>query len=288
MPLFKSSNTLHSPKYIEKRRKKIFSIILLAFFLIAALSVSTILFFRSPYVEISSVNVEGSSLVSKDEIVSNVMSSLSGSYMHLIPFTNIFFVPKDNIRESLSDKFSEIKNFSIRRTGLKEITISLEERIPSAIACSGFREDPTTENCYFSDNNGYIFKEISTSTRSAGEKYNLYYIPTDKGEVTTGQNFIEEKRFRELENFLSGVIKGGLNPLGLLIGEDGEYEMYVENITGENEATVYFDDKLSFDNTLSNLLTFWESTVKKGTRNLETPFEYINLRFGNTIYYSTQ
>jgi hypothetical protein len=220
--------------------------------------------------------------------VSNVMDSLSGNYLHLIPFTNIIFVPKDNIAKSLRDKFVEIKDFSIQRTGLTEISVYLEERIPSAIACSGFREDSSTENCYFSDSRGYVFKALSTSTPViVDKKYNRYYVPRDNGEVTTGKNFIEEKRFLELENFLSRAIRGGLTPLGILIGEDGEYEMYIKNIVGKSEATVYFDDKLSFNETLSNLLTFWENTVKGKKTTTGLPFEYINLRFGNSIYYST-
>ena len=62
----------------------------------------------------------------------------------------------------------------------------------------------------------------------------------------------------------------------------------MKEATTTRDITVYFDDKIPFENTLSNLVTFWKDAVIKN-RNANAPvFDSINLHFGNTVYYSKQ
>ncbi len=215
-----------------------------------------------------------------------------------------------NIEKAIHKNFMEIDTVSVRRSGFRELTISVEERLPVAVVCSGFREDISQNktqgdspvNCYFSDKHGYIFRSMASSSTQfspsiSRDSYTHYYVPTDKEDSLLGATFIEEKRFQELEKFVKGARLGGLFPLGILIGQNGEYEMYMKNKKVDSEITVYFDDKAPFGNTLSNLLTFWQNLLQNARQNSKsatTPiittqaFDYIDLRFGNAVYYIAQ
>jgi hypothetical protein len=279
----------HSPKYAEKKRKKILGLLILFLLCITAVLVTFIFLMRSSFLQINTVSIEGSTLVPKEAIEAKALSALSGNYFKVIPLSNIIFFPKSKIKKILSDNFKDIKDFSIFRSGLSSITISIAERVPIAIVCSGFRDETSSGDCYWSDARGYVFGSVDPSATSFSDTtYDHYYVPTDKGDITPGKNFLEEKRFKDLENFTHGAEKGGLNPLAILIGDSGEYEMYMKNKIGDSEMTVYFDDRRPFDSTLSNLLTFWQNTFDTRKATSTPVFDYINLRFGNTIYYSTQ
>lgn len=279
----------HSPKYAQKKRNKILGLLVLFFLCVVTVLVAFVLLMRSSFLQIDTVTIEGSTLMPKESIKALALNALSGNYMKVFPLTNIIFFPKSKIKKILSDNFKDIKDFSIFRSGLSSITISIAERVPVAIVCSGFRYETSADDCYWSDAHGYVFGSVDPSTTSFSDTiYNHYYVPTDKADITPGKNFVDEKRFKELENFTQGAIKGGLQPLAILIGDNGEYEMYMKNKIGDSEMTVYFDDRRPFDATLENLLTFWQNTfdIHKAT---STPvFDYINLRFGNTIYYSRE
>ena len=298
---FTSTRTHHSKKFAEKKRKKMI-VLICAATLFGGVAITAFAFLvRAPFLQVHTVVVEGSTFVPKEKIEAATLASLSGNYFHIVPFGSTLFLSKSRIRDSITHSFKELQDFSIHRTGLSQITLSLEERVPAAIVCAGFRDDSVDDTCFWSDKHGYVFNSLASTTETLAttasdssfsnfslKDYDHYYIPTDAGDIKIGENFIEEKTFQNLEKFVKGAAKGGLFPLGVLVGDNGEYEMYIQNKKDPSEVTIYFDDHAPFDTTLSNLLTFWQnpSTGKKATTT--ESFDYINLRFGNTVYYSTQ
>lgn len=301
------------------------TILFLSIFCIITLLTSGIFFVRSSLFQVSNIVVRGPAHSSTDlttdfpveevrqKAFAVIEEDVKMNAWWIFPRNSIFFVSKSKIENVLQDMFKDINTITVSRSGLRELTVSLQERVPVAVVCFSFLEHSTaTEgnngatNCFYSDRHGYIFSPISSSTTPSSftkisssisipsfdtlDSYSYYYVPTDKATSPLGTTFVDEKRLGELENLINGTHQGGLSPLGILIGDNGEYELYVKNKKGDSEVTVYFDDKVPFEKTLSNLLTFWQNPF--GTKSLKattTPaFDYINLRFGNTVYYSTQ
>ncbi|HEY4503709.1 MAG TPA: hypothetical protein VJJ28_01205 [Candidatus Paceibacterota bacterium] len=263
--------------------------------------VSCLFLMRLSFFNIKNIVIDGIITVSTNDIEEKVLAGLQGQYFSIIPKSNIFLYPKKHIERLITDSFKEIDYVYMKRKDISSLNISIKERMPSAIVCSGFYTDNSSgegNSCYFSDKNAYLYSKVpSSQTSSQLKKYNYYYISDDENEITTGMTFVNKERFEALQDFIDGALRGGIFPLGILIGDEGEYEMYMENKTNRNsnisseelpEVTVYFDDKWSFDFTLSNLLTFWKNTIDKSKNSNIPVFDYINLRFGNTIYYSTQ
>ncbi|MDP3962321.1 MAG: FtsQ-type POTRA domain-containing protein [bacterium] len=254
---------IQSPKYRQKRRKKAIAVIFLSVLGMLALSSSFLFAMRMPFFQISEVEVVGASGLPQSFFQEKAMASLESS--------NIFFFSKKKMEESLIAEFREIEDMSISRSGFSKLKISVKERVPTALVCAGFREEKLeNSDCYLADAGGYVFEKAS---KPYPEWHNLYYVPSDKGGVKK-----DIARFPELQKFIDGAAAAGVPVQGILIGDGGEYEMYVNP-----DTTVYFDDRSPFDDTLSNLLVFWQNASKNAT---STPsFNYINLRFGNAIYY---
>ncbi len=280
---------IHSQKFVEKRRKRIQALLFLAVLCVVTILAAFILLLRVPFFQIKEIVVEGSTHT-PPEIVSKVaLGSLSGNYLGVIPHSSTLFYSKKRITKALEDNFKQINVFTVHRKGINGLRLTIEERMPTAIVCPGFRDEAEQGQCYLSDTHGYIFGSMATSTpQNLFSSLNYYYVPTEQGVISAGNNFIPEKRFSDLQKFMNGALRGGLLPLGVLISEGGEYEMYIKNKKGDSEVTVYFDDRSPFERTLLNLLTFWDNGAN-GKKATTTPaFDYINLRFGNTVYYSTQ
>lgn len=281
---------LHSQKFLEKKRKKrqvLFSLVLVCFFTGTA---TLILLLRAPFLQIHSISVEGSDITPSNAIAAAALESLHGSYFHVVPYSSAFFFPKSKIEEAVTTTYKGVGNFSIHRNGITGLKLILDERDPAAVVCSGYREDTIDDTCYWSDNKGLVFGKIATSSQAMADKLNHYYVPAGEGTSTVelGNNFVDEDTFTKLQKFLEGSATGGLTPLGILVGDNGEYEMYIKNKAGDSEVTVYFDRHTPFETTLDHLLTFWQNSVIKNKDNKSPIFNYINLRFGNTVYYSVQ
>lgn len=138
--------------------------------------------------------------------------------------------------------------------------------------CDGFREDEEGEHCSFADKQGIIFEKVATSSDKI---YFKYY----------SSNEINQDKFIQLQNFVKNVENSGIIATGLLLSEDGSYELYIKNVD-QSTAVVYFDDRTSLDKVVSNLSVFWKNSLnKKIGSDLIPNFEYINLRFGNNIFY---
>lgn len=290
MSSYKPVRSLKSPnkssKYAQKLRTRRIVIGFLSILCLLTIAAAVILAMRSSLFEINKVVVKGTAMLSSQEIEKKALESAP--------------LGSAEIKKNILSDFMGIESVSLSRSWFKTLTITVHERVPAAIVCPGFRDDTASgvaasAGCYASDAHGYVFSTVASTTSALStNSLTSYYIPTDSGETLLGTHFVEEKRFDELEHLVQGARLGGLSPQGILIEDNGEYEMYVKNQKGDSEVTVYFDDKAPFDATLSNLLTFWQNFPKKKDAKNTTPatttqsFDYINLRFGNTVYYSTQ
>ncbi len=286
MSLIKHTHHLQSPKFAKKKKKKLIGLVVIICFLVLVIFAGFIAILNLPFLQIHDFEIRGASAVSPDTIRTKSLSVLNGKYLGVIPKSNILFYPADSVISSLKDNFKTIDAVRLKRGSLSKIIVTLKERQPSAIVCAGFRDDNEgndaenpLNNCYFSDNHGFVYEK----SQIASSTYNKYYVPTDGGEIAIGTNFLSEDKFNALQVFVNGTAKAGLVPLGVLIGDNGEYEMYVKP-----DTTIYFDDRAPFDSTLSNLQVFWQNEANKPKATSTPAYDYINLRFGNTIYYSKQ
>lgn len=267
------SRTLQSARYVQKKRRKMIVTASVATVSVLVVFVIAILILRLPFLKITAINVSGAKTVDIELVKKITQTELDGNYMYLIPKQSIFFYPKRSIREKLINDVSKIEDMRINVINMSLLNIDITERGPSVIICEGYREDSDDSKCSYADQNAITYEKIASSTMNA--TLFKYYANAP----------IEIKRFNELQKFVSDIKKAGIVAYAMLIGEEGSFELYIENMD-KSSATVYFDDRTSFDKTRSNLLIFWQNVMSKKIGLSEIPnFEYINLRFGNNVFY---
>lgn len=274
------SKILKSPKLIEKKRAKLIKITLIYSLCFVFLLSGTFFTLRLDSLQISTIN---SDVAYSSEIKDKVNSILNDSYLYLIPKSNIWLYPKSEIKEVLLSSFGSIDSLSIRANGLSAIDIDIDERLPIAVTCEGFGNESETSECYYVDINGLVYSKSDDTSQQTLFKY---YLSTNSVSEIVGKNLMGDKdKFIEIQSFVDTIKKSGLNLTGMLIGEEGQYELYAKNDDG-TDMIIYFNDRVSLDKSASNLITFIEdSKVKKNGNNGKMNFESINLRFGNNIFY---
>jgi hypothetical protein len=221
------------------------------------------------------------------EIKEDAQTALEGYYFGLIPKSNILFYPKLVIEDNLINLFKKIDGVSVSRTGVNSIKVDIKERETVAIVCGGFHnEDDTNQKCYSVDKDGYVFEESADFSEGV---YPHYYLDLDsKNAGIIGSTFIDKELFLQFQKFMAMIQKEHISIVGLLIGEKNQYELYIKN-KDDTETVVYFDNRTPLEKTASNLILFWNDSMLKKKNATTTPiFDYINLRFGNNIFYVTK
>ena len=270
------TRTLQSPKYLQKKRKKTTIKVFLSVVCILFVITAFVLFLRLPFFQITTVKLEKPGSLPAGELEAKALAATKGNYLYVIPRSFSFLYPKDDMTVAVMDAYKKIDSMRIVRKSFSTLEITVSERVPEAIVCEGFREEDELDECFFADKDGFIFTE---SPGFSDGVYSRYYVNSDSNKLALGTNFIDQAGFRALQAFVSGIRANGISTLGMLIGSAGSYDLYIKNMD-QSTAVVYFDDRIPLDDTMSNLIAFWDNTKAKGN------FDYINLRFGNNVFYS--
>lgn len=274
---FARSKRLKLAKHLQSRRKKNITVSSIAIICFVFLGLIFIFIIRSSSLQISKVEINVADTLNTAELEEKSLKALGGYYLYLIPKSSIFFYSKKSIEQRLSNDYKKIKNIDINRSGLTKLEINITERKPEAIVCQGFREEDLDNTCFFVDEKGTVYEKASGFSDGV---YSKYYINLDGDTVSLGSAFIEESRFSDLQEFVKSINNARIGTSGVLIAPNGSYELYIKNKDG-SIAVIYFDDKQSFEKTSSNLIAFLLNSKIKS-------FDYINLRFGNNIFYTVK
>lgn len=276
-----------SPRIIEikrKRRQKRIRAFVLYFF-ISALFITGLAFLSGEkHIVIDKVLVSGTHIIDQDEVEKEIKNNLSGKYLYIFSKSNSFIFPEKKIYNNLISKFPRIQELSLKRDNLKTIHAEIVERTGSFLYC-GERvpEDKKEigENCYFVNNDGYIFDE---APYFSGNVYFKYYIPLPEGEKPLGNNMTDKEHFYRIARFIDGISSLGLKPAYITIEKNGTNHLYLES--GETTPVIQFKDNDNLTIILDNLLVAMQK--KEFADEIKSKYntlQYIDLRFKNKVLY---
>lgn len=260
-------NVLNSPRLLELKKKKqrIFLnkiLLILASFFVIIVGLSFLS--RIAKLNISGVEITGNKVVDGEMIKEVADTDLAGYYFWFFPKTNIFFYPKNKIKDNLTDKFKRLKSISFKVTEARMLEISLTEREAKYLWCE--RE----EKCYFMDESGFIFDE---APYFSGEVYFKFYGPIDG-------NFGKLILFKKtLENMR-------LKPVALSRLDDGDTKMFLSGRTLPTGPEIIFKADSDLEIVAENLETaLTTEPLQSNFKNKYSLLLYIDLRYGNKVYY---
>ena len=259
-----------SPLRVRRRRNKLIvasSVVLLMAGIVYGVHWLSYL----PALTIKNVEIKGQVYMPEDILNTYVESVLSDAAYHFLSRSNIFLYPRHVIENGIVASFPRVKSVSVSRGSLVSQTVSVEvaERKPFAQWCTA------GQACFQMDDTGYLFAVVATSSR---DMYTTPYVFT--GDIVDGPIG---------KTFIPGHLPGMLALLKIL-QQQGDFTPTSVHIDGEQDFSVQFQEgfvlKASFgqdaDSLSKNLELVLSSDALSGK---ESEIEYIDLRFGNRVYY---
>ncbi len=271
-----------------KRKRRLRALRLIIIFLILFLSIFFALAFFSftPKMTINKVVVTGNNIINSQDVISLVRKEINGKYYGLFSKADIFIYPHNEIYKNLLLTFPRIKKVSITRKNFNTLYININEKSASYLYCGSVIPDIKSkvgENCYFMNNDGYIF---SKAPYFSGNVYFKYYLKVKNRDKLLGQTIIEPEYFHNLVRFIDGIKALGLKPVSLVIIDDGTNYLYLGHNLNETTPKIIFMKTNNLKNILSNLSIAMNKALFADEINSKySTLLYIDLRFKNKVLY---
>jgi cell division septal protein FtsQ len=267
-------------EYLKRKRRVRLIRFIVAFVLLVIVLSGLAFLSRRSFMTITQVELSGGVLITQDEMQKNVLEILQGSYGWLFPKRNAFVYPHTALVHQLKDRFKRIDTVEVSLKNLRTLSVVITERKPLALWCG--ENSGSAVACYFMDDNGTVFAE---SPLFSGDAYFKYYGPlafsTDT--IVGSQYLASSTDFSKLNTFVEHIRALDLRPeyLGfanVATTTQGEYVLALSS--GGN---IYFDWREPLDRTLENLKALLRTPALQAVPREK--IEYIDLRFGNKVYY---
>jgi cell division septal protein FtsQ len=257
----------------RKRRARIIKATILLVFVLSIFGL-TVWFSHSALFRIENVQVEGNVAIDAQDIEHLAQKHLAGTFAAVYARSNKVFYPKDEIEQDIRTTFPNIETLHVETEG-KTLAVTISERKPAYIWCKGKPEIKSTDACYFIDAAGYIF---SKGPQVSGNAYFTFFgLITDENPI--GKTFLNEAEIKTIDSLKTTLIKNDV-PVDALIATDSNLR----------ELTLAHGGKILYkaDQDQALIASSLELLKKKTTllnSNAPKKIEYIDLRFGNKVYY---
>ena len=292
-------NVLNSPRFqkIKKERnkilrKKIFFLLFLLVLILVGLS------FLSKWdkLNINNIEITGNKVIETKMIEDVVKEKIAGNYLYFFPKTNFLLYPKGEIIKELTNKFTRLKNISLSIKNFQTLDISVAERMTLYTYCGdapaeadlSISSDNTvpTQKCYFLDQDGYIFDE---APYFSGEVYLKFYGTVNNGDplnIPSGSYFYQSI-FSKLISFKDTLEKIGVKPAAFYVQDNGDIEVYLSSsVKSQLGPKIILKTDSDFDQVAENLQSVLTTEpFQSDFKNKYSSLLYIDLRFGNKVYY---
>jgi cell division septal protein FtsQ len=257
---YKSSNLI-------RRKKKTLLVKVWLFSILGILIIGGSAFFsNSGKVKISSISVNDTVFFDKTEIEKIARAELEGSLLWVFAKNNILLLPRKNIEKKIKEYNQSIKTATLSLSGTNSISINVEEYKTTAIWC-------LEENCYYLNEEGIAFvKAPQDYDRNLVKFSNL--IEGDP----IGKTYSNSENFKKIINLINLFTNVPLKIVSVKAEDGVTFSLY----TDTNMKILYEggDDPEEVANNLNTIIEK-DAISKSQLINID----YIDLRFGNKVYY---
>jgi hypothetical protein len=236
---------------------------------------------RLPKFTISEIRLSGGVLVTEEEVSASALQYLHGSYLWIFPVGNALWYPRSDLQRYLKESFSRIDTIDTHLENSHTLIIDITEKQPVATWCgtnppeAGAALDSLPQ-CYFMDSSSVIF---APAPNFSGDAYFTYYGPVDGDPI--GRSYIASTtEFAGLADLVQVARKLSLRPQYLVAKGEGQYSLVVSG-----GAEILFDTEEPLSAVAENLEALLKNQIFASSTSKDLPVEYIDLRFGNKLYY---
>ncbi len=253
---------------LRKRRRRLrMSLVLGVFFLLLLGGVVGLS--RIPAIQIQGVVVSGAETIASTTISHFVEDRLVGNYWWLFPKRNIFLYPKGVIAKELMANFPSLASADVHANDFQSIAVLVVERAPRALWCRGAESD-----CYFMDENGVVYE----SAPIFSEPIYIPYLGGASGVLPW--HYLKPTEFQALSALVDAIAEKLQGERVKQVSVDNAEDVRVSFVSGFSLRFALQDPGGDTFERLSLALTSEPMAAHK-----LSDFEYLDLRFGDKLYY---
>jgi hypothetical protein len=227
-------------------------------------------------VVVSQINISENEFINDQDVLEKASQIISGRHLFLFSKSNFLLIPQSKIEDYILDTFPSAKDVDIK-VKFNEMEIVINEHQAVAKWCGIDFNDPS--DCYLLNDWALIFaKENIIEEKEVIEFYGLTDATTSEEIELVGQRHIEQGVYDRILVFLNNLNQLEINPIFVDTTDKETFAVYTER--GPYLLIEKNDDP---NEVLNNLKTVIETEELNDAqfKNLE----YIDLRFGNKVYY---
>ena len=232
-----------------------------------------------PALQIQTVEIDGNKVLTDEVIFSDLQDVLEEKYFGMFPHTNTFLLPKDTLRENILSTYPRVYSVYIKRKGFNHLLVSVKERKAVALWCNAEKDskpESEREECYLVDRKAVIFAKAEAFVQNAF----VTYTSNIESDQPIGMSVIPEDRFVKLRKLIDTL--------------EDQAQMTVQSIqlfdkhsvlTTHQNLDILIAHEETYDAVLENILTILHAPEFKEEVTHLSDLEYIDLRFGNRVFY---
>ena len=237
------------------------------YFLVAAFLFFLILIFVAfcPYLQIKNVEIKGLFRFSSKSLLEETVNNFITKDFLIVKNRNILFIWNRSLEDYIKEKDFKISEVAIRKIYPDKIVVSIEERFPSGIICSG-------ETCYLFDSNGVVFQDVKKDFPSQ----NLIRLLTSNSIIVGEKNF-EEDFIKNLElavDFFENKLKINLENIYI-----SSPDKVIVNTKEDWKTFLVIDKNLKINLEKLKIILIQEISLENRVN-----LDYIDLRFDKIFY----
>lgn len=254
----------------QKKKKRLFYIKLTFFvILLFALLYGLIYAVRHPNFNIQTIEVSGNTFTKTSNIESRVQEIMGEKLFFFLPKTSILLLPRFEIKETLKSENTSIYQIQLNVDGLNHLIIKIEEHEPDLLVCKTGSSD-----CYFVNKESEIFLKEPL----LHDFDDLQKIYVEEDDFTIGKKVFTEEFIISFVKFVEDLKMLNIKVERTTEDEDGVF--YLETENGFDVVINVFDNLSS---AADNLKTVFEKDAIDA--QAQEQIDYIDLRFGNKVFY---
>lgn len=271
-----------APLRTRRRRARLAATGMIVLALLATAYATHLVSYIEP-LSITAVRVNGAEKIDPSIIETYVDSQLRQESLRYISPRNIFAYPKESLEQGIVASFPRVKAASLSRDSVfsQTLDVTISERSPFALWCASTLvvEDtsdvPAGPDCYALDDTGFIFTASATSTH--GEFAAPYIFAGGVTDNPIGTRFIPGQ-FPSILALLRVMQQStSLIPTRVEVLPEQDFNVSLEQ---------GFYVKLSFGQEAQTIARNLNLVLSSDAlRDRVSDIEYIDLRFGNRVYY---
>lgn len=295
-----SVNPYQSSRLREKKKKEKKIKLILGIFIFVILLVGLVYVTNTEFLRINKIVVTDTQYAERVEVENLIKTQIEGRYFGLFLKSNALIFSRSRIVHAIKNNYPSVESVDVDLKGFNTIDIEIKEYIANAIWCDipvtpasllthageeGFEGEEkkssipqvvnsfNNPNCYFMTEDGMIFAKADYDDDSEIIK-TFGYIKTDP----LKQNYSNPKTFKNLVEFVKL-----LRRLNIVADEIWTTNGEVYSIVTKEKVEIYIDGSDDIVSIFDNL----ETVIKRDAINQAqfSNIDYIDLRFGNRVFY---